>query len=48
MKNVKLFLDQRKQAEMLWVHDSNQNNFDDLNNVRREASRYFKNKTRNI
>ena len=48
MKNVKLFLDQKKQTKMQWVQDSNQSNVDNLNNVSREASRYFKNKIRNI
>jgi len=38
------FLDQRKQAKMQWVQDPSQSNVDDLNNVRREASRHFKNK----
>ena len=38
------FLDQRKQAKMQWVQDPNQNNLDNLNNVRREASRHFRNR----
>jgi hypothetical protein len=38
------FLDQRKQAKMQWVHDPNQSNTDNLNNVRHEASRHFRNK----
>ena len=29
-----IFLDQRKQAKMQWVQDPNQNNVDNLNNVR--------------
>jgi len=36
------FLDQRKQAKMHWVQDRNQSNGDNLNNVRSEASRYFR------
>jgi len=36
--------DQMKQAKMQWVHDPNQSNVDNLNNVRREASRHFRNK----
>jgi hypothetical protein len=36
-------LDQRKQAKMLWLQDPNHSNVDNLNNVRREASRNFKN-----
>src|SRR5215510_13547957 len=37
-------LDDRKQAKMQWIHDSNQSNVDNLKNVRRDASRYFRNK----
>jgi len=29
---------------MHWVQDPNQSNIDNLNNVRREASRHFRNK----
>ena len=36
------FLDQRKQAKMQWLQDTNQSNVDNLNNVRHEASRQFK------
>jgi DNA anti-recombination protein RmuC len=38
------FLDQRKQAKMQWIQDSSQSNLDNLNNVRRDASRHFRNK----
>ena len=38
------FLDERKQAKMQWVQDPNRSNVDNLNNVRREASRHFRNK----
>jgi len=38
------FLDQRKQAKMQWVQDPSQSNIDDVNNVRYEASRHFRNK----
>ena len=38
------FLDQRKQAKMLWIHDPSQSNVDNLNNVRCDASRHFRNK----
>ena len=38
------FLDQIKQAKMPWVQDASQSNVDNLNNVRHEASRYFRNK----
>jgi response regulator of citrate/malate metabolism len=41
MKNV---LDQMKQAKMQWVQDPSQSNIDNLNNVRREASRHFRKK----
>jgi len=38
------FLDQRKQAKMQWIQDPSQSNVDNLNNVRREVSRHFRNK----
>jgi len=38
------FLDQKKQAKMQWLQDPNQSNVDNLNNVKREASRHFRNK----
>jgi len=38
------FLDQRKRAKMQWIQDLSQNNVDNLNNVRREVSRHFRNK----
>ena len=37
-------LDQRKQAKMQWVQDPSQSKADNLNNVRRDASRHFRNK----
>jgi hypothetical protein len=39
-------LGQRKQAKLQWLQDPSEINRDNLNNVRREASRYFKNKKR--
>ena len=42
------FLDQWKQAKMQWVQDPSQSHVDNLNNVRREASRHFKKKRRHI
>ena len=36
------FLDHRKQAKMQWIQDPSQNSTDNLNNVRREANRYFR------
>jgi hypothetical protein len=41
-------LDQRKQAKMQWIQDPNQSNIDDMNNVRRDASRYSGIKRRHI
>ena len=40
------FLDQRRQAKMQWLQDPSQINVDNLNNVRREVSRHFRNKTK--
>ena len=37
-------LDQWKQYKLHWVQDPNQSNVDNLNNVRREASRHFRKK----
>jgi hypothetical protein len=37
-------LDQRKQAKMYWIQDPSQSNVEYLNNVRRDASRHFRNK----
>ena len=37
-------LDQRKQAKMHWIQDPSQSNEDNLNNVRRDASRHFRKK----
>ena len=34
------------QAKMQWVQDPSQSNVDNLNNVRSEASRYFREKTK--
>jgi hypothetical protein len=36
-------LDQRKQAKMQWIQDTSQNNTDNENNVRCDASRQFRN-----
>jgi hypothetical protein len=41
-----LFLAQRKQAKMQWLQDPNKSNVDNLNNVRYEASRHFRNQTK--
>jgi len=37
-------LDQRKRAKIQWVQDPSQSNVDNLNKVRREVSRHFRNK----
>jgi hypothetical protein len=37
-------LDQRTQAKLHWLQDPSEINGDNLNNVRREANRYFRNK----
>jgi hypothetical protein len=39
-------LDQRKQAKLQWLQDPSETNRDNLNNVRHEVSRYFRNKKR--
>jgi hypothetical protein len=39
-------LDQRKQVKLQWLQDPSEINGDNLNNVRREASRHFRNKER--
>jgi hypothetical protein len=44
MKNIYVFLDRSKQAKMHWLQDPNQSNVDNINTVRREASRHYRNK----
>ena len=39
-----IFIDQRKQAKMQWLQDTNQSNMGNLNNVRRETSRHCRKK----
>jgi hypothetical protein len=39
-------LEQRKQSKLQWLQDPSEINVDNLNNVRREASRHFRNKKR--
>jgi hypothetical protein len=39
-------LDRKKQAELQWLQDPREMKGDNLNNARREASRYFRNKKR--
>ena len=38
------FLDQRKRTKMQWVQDPSQRNVDNLNTVRSEVGRHFRNK----
>jgi hypothetical protein len=38
------FLDKRQRVKMQWVEDPSQNNVDNLNTVRHEASKFFRNK----
>ena len=38
------FLDQRKQTKLQRIHDPNQSNLDNVNNVRSDASRHFESK----
>jgi hypothetical protein len=38
------FSDRRKQAKMQWMQDPSQSNVENLNKVRREASRHLRNK----
>jgi len=40
------FLDQRKQAKMQWLQDTNQGNVDNPNNVQYGLSRHVRNKKR--
>ena len=42
------FLDQRKQAKMQWIQKPSRSNVDNPNNVRRDASRHFRNKKESI
>ena len=42
------FLDQRKKAKMHWIQDPSRSNVDNLNNIRRDASRHFGTKRRHI
>jgi hypothetical protein len=45
-KGCSKLLDQRNQTEVQWLQDPSEINGDNLNNVRHEASRYFRNKKR--
>jgi len=38
------FMDHRKRAKMQWIQDPSQSKVDNLNSVRREVSRHFRNK----
>ena len=43
-KECVVFSDQRKQAKMQWIQDPSRSNVDNLDNVRCNASRHFRNK----
>jgi hypothetical protein len=45
-KGCSKLLDQRRQAKLQWLQDPSERNGDNLNNVRREVSRHFRNKKR--
>jgi hypothetical protein len=42
-KGCSELLDQKKQAKLQWLQDPSKINGDNLNNIRREASRHFRN-----
>ena len=42
------FLDERKQAKMQWFQDPKRSNIDNLNNIRREASRHCRNQKKEL
>ena len=44
MKNVYIFSVQRIKAKLQWVQDPSQSNVDNLYNIRRQASKHFRNK----
>jgi hypothetical protein len=47
MKGIRFFfLDQRNQTETQWLQDLYQSNIDNINNVRCEDSRHFRNKNK--
>jgi hypothetical protein len=39
-------LDQREQAKLQWLQNSSEINVDNLNSIRRETNRHFRNKKR--
>jgi len=41
-------LEQKKQAKMQWLQHKNQSKLDNLNNIRCEDGKYFRNKGRNF
>jgi hypothetical protein len=47
-RTLKIFSDERKQAKLQWLQDQSELNGDNLNNVRCEVSRYFRNKNEGI
>jgi hypothetical protein len=47
-KGYSKLLHQRKQNKLQWLQDPSEINEDNLNNIRRETSRHFRNKKGNI
>jgi alpha/beta superfamily hydrolase len=45
-KGCSKLLEQRKQDELQWLQNPSEINGDNLNNIRRETSRHFRNKKR--
>jgi hypothetical protein len=45
-RRMSKLLDQRKQAKLQWSQDPSEINWDNLNNIRLEASRHFRGKKR--
>jgi hypothetical protein len=45
-RNVKKLVHQRKQDKLQWLQDPREENEDNMSDVRREASRHFRNKKR--
>jgi hypothetical protein len=47
-KGCSELLVQRKETKLQWLHDPREINEDNVNNIRCEASRHFRKKSRNI
>jgi hypothetical protein len=46
MINIKKLIDRKKQAKLQWLQNPSQVNGDNMDNIRREASRTFRTKKR--